>query len=369
MNEGTPVTNGTTDPRRVVLWVVVALMAAVGLALAAYGFLPRFVTVETAVPGAERRIETAVPTTERELVLPPTEYDPDLPKPGTEQTFCGIEMVWIPPGSFVMGSPETEPERGPGEVQHVVTLTDGFWISKYEVTNAQFRDFVEETGYESVAEKQGFGKIAGNKEFRTKKGVTWRSPGWEIQDNHPVTVVSLKDAVAYCDWLSGKGQGTFRILTEAEWEYACRAGTTTTFPWGDDPADGKGWCNGADLSAKRVLPEHIVTFDWDDGYESIAPVGQFRPNAWGVYDMQGNVAEWCQDYFAWPYPKEHVTNPRGPAGGDLRIRRGGCWAIDWHVCRSAARSQGFADGASNLYGIRVCREASSEVSTEQDKLG
>jgi len=190
-----------------------------------------------------------------------------------------LELVLIPAGKFLMGSPETEKDRQKDETQHEVTISQPFYMGKYEVTIGQFERFVEAAKYKTDAEKDGWAWAWNGKMFDEVNGANWRKPGFEQGPEHPVCVVSWNDAKAFCAWAiqvaqasglrtqSGGLRHTVRLPTEAEWEYAARAGTTTAYPWGDNPDDGKGWGNAADQTAKQkfnIKGEDL--FKWEDGY-------------------------------------------------------------------------------------------------------
>ncbi|HUT11297.1 MAG TPA: formylglycine-generating enzyme family protein [Thermoguttaceae bacterium] len=253
----------------------------------------------------------------------------------------GMKMVLIPPGEFMMGSPENEKDREDGEKQHRVRITKAFYLGVYEVTVEDFRRFVDATGYKTDAERIGFGRYALPLEQRDIDTLgTWRNhPAFNQEDNHPVVNVSWNDAVAYCEWISDKEGQTYRLPTEAEWEYACRAGTTTRYYHGDDEEGLTEFENVADAAAKEKKG-----FEWaltsSDGYVFTSPVGSFRPNGFGLYDMHGNVREWCQDgaddndY----YESSPTHDPMGPASGEYRVCRGGNWSCAPMYCRSAARN-------------------------------
>ena len=156
-----------------------------------------------------------------------------------------LELVLIPAGSFTMGSPESEKYRGSDEKQHTVTISKPFYMGVTHVTVDQFAVFAKDAGYKSDAEKQGSASsiriVDGKSAFKMNvPGVSWRNPTYPQRGDHPVVWVSWNDARAFCDWLSKKSGLTVRLPTEAEWEYACRAGTQTAYPWGDNPDDGKG---------------------------------------------------------------------------------------------------------------------------------
>jgi formylglycine-generating enzyme required for sulfatase activity len=269
-----------------------------------------------------------------------------------------MKLVQIPAGKFTMGSPETEKDRFNDEPQHEVTISKPFYMGVTHVTVDQFAAFVKDSGYKTEAEKDGWtfgfeikdGKIG----FKKMDGCSWRKASFDQKGDHPVVQVSWNDAKAFCDWLSKKSGKTVVLPTEAQWEYACRAGTKTAYPWGDNPDDGKGWANAADQSIKKKIPNQKgwTFFSWDDGYVFTSPVASFKANAFGLYDMNGNAWQWCQDRYG-DYEKGAATDPTGAATGALRVLRGGSWIDDPWSCRSAVRG-GDAPGSRYDYiGFRV----------------
>ena len=171
---------------------------------------------------------------------------------------------------------------------------------------------------------------------------------------NPVEMVSWQDAAAFCQAISRKTGRTVRLPTEAEWEYACRAGTKTAYQWGDDPDDGEGWCNWDYRGRKR----QFLMWTWypsDDGYVYTAPGGSFKPNRWGLYDMHGNLWEWCSDWYDGSYYAEAgKTDPQGPSSGAGRVLRGGSWGSAPQYCRSATRIDESPDYRYSYgYGFRV----------------
>ena len=254
-----------------------------------------------------------------------------------------------------------------------------------EVTVGQFRRFVEATDYVTVAEKNGGGlRFNGNTDddserFVRDPEISWRNPGWEQTDDHPVTCVTWHDAVAFCKWLSEKEGRTYRLPSEVEWEYACRAGTKTIYAHGNDPFESVKYGNMADGSMYQEYPDLVVrqrvvqlSEEEGDGYVYTAPVGSFQPNPWGLYDMHGNLWEWTQD--KWD-PQAHetyaggerktttVTDPKPiladtPAHkfGDWRTIKGGSWYVTTMHCRSSNRAFVEASDAYPYTGFRVVRE-------------
>ncbi len=240
----------------------------------------------------------------------------------------GIEMVMIPDGRFVMGSDNGHDDEAPARE----VAMDGFLMDRYEVTQALYDKYVAVDGSHFKGEN------------RPVEQVNWGDAA--LFCNKRSLAEGLEpcydEATAECNY---EANG-YRLPTEAEWEYACRAGTTTEYHFGDDPAQLKNY----------------AWFD-QNALEQTHPVGQKRPNAWGLYDMLGNVAEWCNDaYDAEAYKNGEGKNPRGPADGDLYNLRGGAWALPADVCRSSARmadSPGFQDAcfARDAIGFRCVRKA------------
>ena len=234
------------------------------------------------------------------------------------------QMALIPGGSFQMG--DRLDRRWNALPVHKVEL-DSFYMDVHEITVGQFKWFLKQSGYQPEAVKQGWDIN------RFWNVVEKYSPA----DQHPVVYVSWYDAAAYAKW-AGK-----RLPTEAEWEYAARGGLKDRrYPWGNGEPTGKG-CNFADKNADAVLRGMDPDFDWanldvDDGYAFTAPVGSFAPNGYGLYDMAGNVWEWCQDWYGEDYYNNSPTkNPPGPSIGEYRVLRGGSWGNDTNDLRVAGR--------------------------------
>jgi formylglycine-generating enzyme required for sulfatase activity/tRNA A-37 threonylcarbamoyl transferase component Bud32 len=237
----------------------------------------------------------------------------------------GMDLVLIPAGKFLMGSPKDEAghsdEEGP---QHEVEITHDFYLGKYDVTRGQFRAFVNDTGYKTEAEKDGKGGW-GHPGWKRSPKYNWRDLGFVQTDEHPVVNVTWNDAKAFCAWLSRKEDRTYRLPTEAEWEFACRAGTTTRFWFGDDERALARHANVADASFRRAVGTGLGIVG-DDGYAFTAPVGRFAANPWGLYDMHGNVWQWCEDYYG-PYQGLKSRDPLRQEKDkvDCHVLRGGSW--------------------------------------------
>jgi formylglycine-generating enzyme required for sulfatase activity len=293
------------------------------------------------------------------------------PRPGEVRTFEGGEFAWIPPGTFEMGSnlsgeqlaAISDGSEGDKEFfqrerpAHRVTLTKGYWLGTKEVTQGDFARFVQATGYKTDAEMSGNGWTLSSKDRKPTEtaGAMWRNPGWKTKPTEPVVLVSWNDAQAYCQWLSEKTGETYRLPTEAEWEYACGAGATSQFFWGDKAADGQDYLNGPDETESSNGHEWVPPrLPFKDRYCGVAPVGNFRSNRWGLYDMLGNVCEWCADWYG-SYAADAVTDPMGPASGESRVVRGGAYSSKLQCCRSASRTYAGQAARHAIIGFRLLR--------------
>lgn len=275
----------------------------------------------------------------------------------------GISFRLIPAGGFLMGTDDVSPFgdfAACEQPQHFVRLTRSFWMSECEVTVGQFRRFVAETGYRTEAEQSGQGVVSldlltGEVAQRSER--IWSSPGFAQTDAHPVVGVSRLDALKFCAWLSQSDGETYRLPTEAEWEYACRAGTKTAFASGDTFSPHLG--NVGDMALRKVFSAATDTEHWSDQFPFTAPVGSFQPNRFGLFDMHGNVGEWCDDWFdAKYYAYAPEVNPRGPPSAtQWRVVRGGSWYNTSSHCRSAGRHDGLLTAPSTTNGFRVVMEA------------
>ena len=259
---------------------------------------------------------------------------------------CGDcpEMVIVAAGSFMMGSPASEEGRHDNEgPEHRVTFRQPFAIAKHEVTFAEFRRFVEETGHSLVSGDPDHDSCLTRKsgDWALHPDVSWRQPGFSQSDTHPVVCVNWKDAKAYVRWLSRRTGVQYRLPSEAEWEYAARAGSRTRYDWGDAIGRNRANCAGCDDR-------------W--GGASTSPVGSFAPNAFGLHDLHGNVFEWVEDCWNDSY-EGAVTDGGAWKRGDCgkRVCRGGSWAEGSTGLRSAYRIwSGPASRAAEL-GFRVAR--------------
>jgi formylglycine-generating enzyme required for sulfatase activity/serine/threonine protein kinase len=271
---------------------------------------------------------------------------------------CQIKFKRIPAGSFLMGSPDEDKAAEDDEKpQHGVRITKPFYLGVHEVTRGQFRRFVDDAGYQTEAEKDGKGGYGRNEEkknFEQNPRYTWQNPGFEQTDDHPVVNVSWNDAQAFVAWLSQKEGRTYRLPTEAEWEYACRAGSTTRYSFEDDPEGLAAVGNVADGTLNEKYPGKTIAAR--DGFVFTAPVGRYTPNVWGLFDMHGNVYEWCSDGFAADYYKRSpVDDPRGVDGTAHRVIRGGSWLNGALRVRAAYRDHYGPSDRHTYLGFRCAR--------------
>ena len=278
---------------------------------------PPAATTPPVVPPKETPAPPVAPP--QEVPMPPVAPADKTPPPAEVTNSIGMKLKLIPAGQFVMGSPDSDKDARDNEkARHNVEITRPFYMGVYHVTRGQFAAFAKDADYKTEAESAAF-------------DFTWRKPpggplflvggSYAQTDNEPVVYVSWNDAVRFCEWLSKKEGKTYELPTEAEWEYACRAGTKTTYFFGDDPKD---------------LGEY-AWFDNNSGNRT-HPVGQKKPNPWGLYDMTGNVWQWCADGDEdRPYDKSDVKDPINKGSGANHLGRGGSWSSVAGFCRSANR--------------------------------
>jgi formylglycine-generating enzyme required for sulfatase activity len=254
----------------------------------------------------------------------------------------GMKLVLIPAGEYERGSSvEDKIAAGQERPQHQVKITRSFYLGAYEVTVKEFAEFVKAAKYKTDAEilENGEGYEPGARALKQRPFFNWNNPGFDQTELHPVVNVSWKDAVEFCRWLSQKEKKIYRLPTEAEWEYACRAGTKTRLYNGDSHQLLKLIANVADrdLSAK-INPKQHAWEAWNDGHAFTAPVGNFQANDWGLHDMLGNVFEWCQDWYdPEVYQRGLMVDPTGAPNGIQRVVRGGSWFQLLEACRCAYR--------------------------------
>ena len=281
------------------------------------------------------------------------------PRPKVEAVVNSLlgRMIYVAAGSFEIGSLPAEIGHDADESpRHKITLTRGFYLGATEVTVGQFRRFADAARYVTQAEKEGWSWAADPKKgWVQTQGINWKNPGYPQTDDHPVSCVTMGDAIAFANWLSEKeemdrcyregvervpGCNGYRLPTEAEWEFAARAGTTTRFPCGDDAA---------------CLREMAWFRDTSGG--GTHPVGSKRPNAWGFHDMAGNLWEWVH-YLGATFPPDGRPQVDPPGATDPRMQgyRGGSWWSVADFCRSASRDHDGGPGHRNHdLGFRLAR--------------
>jgi formylglycine-generating enzyme required for sulfatase activity len=275
------------------------------------------------------------------------------------------EMVVIPPGSFTMGVPAGEEQRegvpeqvrGRSAPQHRVTIGYSFSLGRYEVTRGQFAAFVQATSHATGTSCSALGADG---KYADLTGRDWRNPGFTQTANDPVVCVSWNDAQAYLEWLRRTTGNGYRLPSEAEWEYAARAGSASARYWGDGRDGVCLYGNVSDLTlANRYnfeqKPEHF--FLCADGHAHTAPAGQFRPNGFGLFDMLGNAWEWTGDCWNANYNGAPTNGNHWGAQGDcsLRVSRGGSWDDYPGTLRAGYRVGGTAGYRYTNTGFRVAR--------------
>ena len=259
-------------------------------------------------------------------------YGTSAQQPKEITNSIGMKLVLILPGSFTMGSPINETGRQDWESQHLVTINNWYYLGAYEVTQNEYERITGERPSAYRSAQSSFGKVG-----ERFKG-----------SSYPVNGIGWEDAVTFCKKLSDlpeeKNAGReYRLPTEAEWEYACRAGSTTMFGFGDSVA---------------TLGEYAW---FGDDLEGARPVGKKKPNKWGLYDMHGNVFEFCQDWYGdADYPSGEAIDPKGPSDGRTRVSRGGCWKCNAADCRSARRVSLAPTMGNEYYGFRVAMSLPSK---------
>ena len=285
------------------------------------------------LPLSVRQVE-AVPPPRPEPRPPPT------PAP---------DMVRISEGCFAMGSSPSEVGRHENESRHPVCVEE-FSISRHEVTRGQYASFVSETGRRTPDTCHTY-RDGG---WRSRAGRSWRNPGYAQSDDHPVTCVSRDDALAFAKWLSKRRGTSYRLPTEAEWEYAARAGSGAARYWGEDAERACTWGNVGD----RSLLRHYRDWSWqahscDDGHVHTAPVGSFRVNLYGLHDMAGNVWEWTCSSSDPAYRGAERLCASGDRSG---VVRGGSWSNSPRWVRAAARFDNQADARFDIVGFRLAHD-------------
>ena len=308
------------------------------------------------------------------------------PSPHVLENTLGMRFVRVPAGSFQMGGDET-PEQwaqdfpryerdrflklGDEAPVHTVRITRPFYLGQHEVTVGQFRAFVQASGYTPESVADGTGGYGYNPDYDPSKTVrgdafegrdprySWEHPGFPQTERSPVVNVTWNDAVAMARWLSQTEGRTYRLPTEAEWEYACRAGSRTPYFHGRDPAGLTAVANVFDAAAAPHWPRwQAYALPGNDGHAFTAPVGSYPPNAFGLHDMLGNAWEWVSDWHADDtYARSPAEDPPGPAEGQVKVRRGGSWHTWAFYARCGFRNWNTPQTRYTLVGMRLLLEA------------
>ena len=263
------------------------------------------------------------------------------------------QMVAVPPGEFTMGSPPHEDrwEGGREDPQHKVSISKGFALGRFEVTRAQYDSFVADTNRPDAP-----CAVWDRGQWLAEPSRNWREPGFGQDQGHPVVCVSWNDALAYTQWLTRKTGKAYRLPSEAEWEYAARAGTLTARHWGEDAAGGCAFANQGDQSLRAALGLDGVA-DCDDRRVYTAPAGSYLPNPWGLFDMLGNAWEWTHDCWNPGYNGAPEDGSAWTVGDcSLRVPRGGSWNSHQRNVRSANRGTYRADIGFFHIGFRLARD-------------
>jgi formylglycine-generating enzyme len=301
----------------------------------------------------------------------------------------GMRFVRVPAGKFLMGSnesPEALAPDYPGYSRqrfadlkdeapvHPVRISRAFFLGQYEVTLGQFKYFLEASGYIPEPIADGTGGYGYNPAYDPATSVrgdafegrnprySWKNPGFYQSNDHPVVNITWNDANAMAEWLSRKEGRHYRLPTEAEWEYACRAGTNARYYSGNEPESLTRIANTFDAASELFWPRwKTFALKGNDGAAFTAPVGQYLPNAFGLYDMLGNAWEWVSDWYGETYYAESPgVDPKGPSSGNQRVRRGGSWHTWSLYARCAFRNWNTPQTRYTLVGMRLLLEETEE---------
>lgn len=321
-----------------------------------------------AIKAKQRPAELQVPFKEAQATAAQTAWADFYDIPASIQNSIGMKFQLIPSGTFTMGSNEANPSKN--ETPHTVTLAKPFYVCEHETTVGQFRKFITETQYLTSAEQNDLttrGWDSSSNRFVEATGFRWSNTGWSQQDDYPVVNVSWEDTANFVEWLNEKESvNSYRLLTEAEWEYCCRAGSNKTYSYGDDPnelvkfgnvLDKVGWekFKGDDRTARDIQNEVI---QGNDGAVFTAKVGSFRPNAFKLFDLHGNICEWCNDFYAEDYylKSNNSRDPKGAPFGQLRSARGGRFDTGDRLARVYTRNRGTNLTVDMILGFRVMKQ-------------
>jgi formylglycine-generating enzyme required for sulfatase activity len=327
-----------------------ALVAAVAVGAVVWMLVPKPHTA----PSSQQQPTTAAgpaaqPRTQPQTTLKPMETFADCA--GCPQ------MVALPPGQFMMGSSQADIDNGLARAnegpQHKVVIPQPFAVGRFEVTRDQFEAFVDATGYKFSNRCVTFE----NNTPQERSDRSFRNPGFTQTGTNPAVCIGWTDAKAYVAWLAQSTGKPYRLLSESEWEYASRAGSTLRYGFGDDATDLCQYANGADQSAKQAkLPSDYAYMACSDGYAHTAPVGSFKPNGWSLSDTLGNAWELTEDCYAADYTTMPADgSPREAADCPTRTARGGSWFSNASSLRPAVRAGANPDQRHDDLGFRVAR--------------
>ncbi len=306
-------------------------------------------------------VSAAILVTLLVLLVPRTLAAP--PVPGGILRDCSTcpELIVVPAGEFELGTDPryAVPTEVPAELNPVrITIKHSFALGRYEVTRGEFREFVAATGYQPRERCRTW--VTARQAFRDLDGIAWDQANVpeRASERHPATCVDWHDAQAYVNWLTQETGEHYRLPSEAEWEYAAKAGTQTLRPWGNSADAGCRFANSFDLDAMDRYPLAWTPARCRDGYADVAPVGSLQPNAFGLYDMIGNVWEWLEDCASLTYVGR-PTDQRAwvwEGGCKRRVQRGGGWITSPDRSRSSFHGDGNAEDRADFAGLRVARD-------------
>ena len=301
------------------------------------------------------------------LAGPARAADPVPPAPFRDCPDCP-EMVRVPAGTFVMGTPTADAHSSATRAESqavIVRIAKPYALGKLEVTRREFRAFVADAGYDVHGPCITWDDQLARFNADRTRGPDNPGRPRVVRDDHPVACVSWNDAKTYVQWLAHRTGKAYRLPSEAEWEYAARAGSASRWPWGDAAADGCDFANLHDLTSRETF-----SFGWEpvrcrDGYPDVAPTGALRANAFGLYDMIGNVAEWVEDCATGSYiGRPRDARPWTWAGGcPRRVLRGGSWVSPAEHARSAFRDSAEIGTRADWLGFRVALDLDGRPET------
>jgi formylglycine-generating enzyme required for sulfatase activity len=276
----------------------------------------------------------------------------------------GMGLVLVPAGSFSAPLRSAVGDNHASATvttdQRAIQIARPFYLGIYPVKIEQFEQFVDASKYKTDAQQDGHGARPwpSSTEDELSAGFDWRRTGFPQTPTHPVVNISWNDATAFCKWLSKREGARYRLPTEAEWEYACRAGSSTRYYFGDQASQLSAFANFADVRYLQVAPGGARSPRGDDRHPFTSPVGSYRPNAWGLHDMLGNVWQWCSDRAADSSAVAEASSPsRQLPLGELRVRRGGAWNCTLDHCTCDARDGSLAQNQRSYdTGFRIVRD-------------